>query len=509
MESRSGKQENGFVTIKLGSTGKLSRPKKGDSLLTAVENFVAIDIETTGLSPDCDEIIELGAVRYRSGEATDSFSQLVKPETPVDDFITRLTGISNEMLADALPIEQALPEFLAFLGSDILVGHNVNFDINFLYDACKRLELPALSNDFVDTMRIAKRMYKELEHHTLDDILKHLGLERRTLHRGLDDCELTAACYLEMCRDERFDEATKRRLSRQFTAKNVTAVDGMENIDSPLYGKVCVFTGVLESFTRKEAAQIVVNTGGTVSDSVTKKTNFLILGNNDYCKAIKNGKSNKQKVAEKLMEEGADISIIPESVFLDILQMGSEKETIEETSADVETANSDAGAMEREAFDCIVPILREQLLADNLSADYLLFKQKADSAQYSSVYLFNENNLFCRICFRGKQNYIAVSSKYEKLIPADAVYKTQSSDGGYCRIAISAPGEIKDHMELLRQILESQINTYPSDFSCCSRYEACSDAKRCIHPDSDMALRCSYRKNLKLGRVFYGKNSTI
>lgn len=350
MESKSDKQENSSATVKLGSAGKLSRPMKGDSLLTAKENFVAIDIETTGLSPDCDEIIELGAVRYRSGKVADRFSQLVKPETPVDDFITRLTGISNEMLADALSIERVLPEFLAFLGSDILVGNNVNFDINFLYDACERLGLPALTNDFIDTMRIAKRMYKELESYTLDNLLKHLDLARRTLHRGLGDCELTAACYLEMCRDERFSEAAKKRFSRQFTAKNVTAVGGMEDIDSPLYGKVCVFTGTLESFTRKEATQIVVNIGGTVNDSVTKKTNFLVLGNNDYCKAIKNGKSNKQKTAEKLMEEGADISIIPESVFLDILQMGSEEEPIEEPSVEVENVNFDAGAMEQKSI---------------------------------------------------------------------------------------------------------------------------------------------------------------
>lgn len=105
--------------------------------------------------------------------------------------------------------------------------------------------MPVLTNDFVDTMRIAKRMYKELESHTLDALLKYFGFAHRTLHRGLDDCELTAACYFKMCQDERFSEATKRRLSRQFIARDVTAVGGMENIDSPLYGKVCVFTGTL------------------------------------------------------------------------------------------------------------------------------------------------------------------------------------------------------------------------------------------------------------------------
>lgn len=167
---------------------------------------------------------------------------------------------------------------------------------------------------------------------------------------------------------------------------------------------------------------------------------------------------------------------------------------------------STQGRWNKKAFDFIAPILREQLLADNLSADYLFFKQKMDNSQYSSVYLFNENNLFCRISLRGKQKYFSIPAKYEKLLPANIEYNIPKSDMNYCRIAIDTPEELTNHAELLKHILELQTDAYPADFGCCSRYEACSDAMKCIHPNPDMALQCAYRKNLKLERVFYGKN---
>ena len=514
MEIRFGIKEDGSVAIEFGSAPKASRPNKGKSLLTALSDFVSLDIETTGLSPMYDEIIELGAVKYRDGKAVDTFSSLVKPENPIDDFITQMTGITNNMLEDAPSLFVVLPTFIDFIGSDVIVGHNVNFDINFIYDACDSFGLPSFSNDFVDTMRLARRMYKDLPNHKLDTLIDNFGLERRALHRGLSDCELTADCFQRMIADaDTFEEAIKvvprKRYRETHSLKELVAAEGFENPDSPLYGKVCVFTGALESFTRKEAAQLVVNIGGIVGDNVTKKTNFLVLGNNDYCKSIKDGKSNKQKKAEKLIAEGADLSIIPESVFLDILYEddgASEEPKVEEEVV----VKPDADKMEQEAFDLVAPAFKEMLVADNLSADYLFFKQsKTGNAQYSSAYLFNENSLFCRISFRGKQTYFSIPSKYEELIPSDVEYKIQKSDPNYCRIPITSPDELVNHLELLKKILELQVDAYPSDFGCCSRYEACSDAMKCIHPNPDMALRCTYRKNIKKGRIFYGKNKNI
>lgn len=300
------------------------RSNKGQSLLLSSQNFVSIDIETTGLSPDYDEIIELGAAKYIGGQLVDTFDSLVKPHFPINDFISSLTGITNEMLSDAEMLDTVLPQYLSFIGGMLVVGHNVNFDINFIYDECERCGLVSFSNDFVDTMRLSRRMYNTLPNHKLDTVAHYFGLSARSAHRSLNDCEIAANCYLKMTEDsERFTEAVAafQKKKEQFHVKNIVAAEGLQNPDSPLFNRVCVFTGALEHFTRSEAAQLVTNIGGICEDNITKRTNILVLGNNDYCKSIKDGKSNKQKKAEKLISEGADLIIIPESIFIDMLSL--------------------------------------------------------------------------------------------------------------------------------------------------------------------------------------------
>lgn len=98
----------------------------------ALKDYVALDLETTGLAPYWDEIIEVGALRVRGGEVSEHFTSLVKPRNEIDEFIIDLTGITNEMVADAPPIGEVLPQLRAFIGQDVVVGHNVNFDVNFL-----------------------------------------------------------------------------------------------------------------------------------------------------------------------------------------------------------------------------------------------------------------------------------------------------------------------------------------------------------------------------------------
>ena len=110
------------------------RTNKGQSLIAFIDDYVAVDLETTGLDPRFDAIIEIAAVKVAGGKPVDSFATLVKPPFEVDEFITELTGITNDMLAHAPAIEAVLPSFLEFVGDGVVVGHNVNFDINFLYD---------------------------------------------------------------------------------------------------------------------------------------------------------------------------------------------------------------------------------------------------------------------------------------------------------------------------------------------------------------------------------------
>ncbi|MBQ6196663.1 MAG: 3'-5' exonuclease [Lachnospiraceae bacterium] len=177
------------------------RPQKGLSLLELPCDYVLLDLETTGLDPKNDCIIEIGAVRVACHETVDRFSSLVRPPVPISSFITALTGISNSMVQDAAPIEVVLPAFMDFVGSSVVIGHNVNFDINFLYENCLRLFGHGFPNDFVDTLRLSRKLYPQERHHRLCDMEARFHLHNEQAHRALSDVILTKECYDAMRRD--------------------------------------------------------------------------------------------------------------------------------------------------------------------------------------------------------------------------------------------------------------------------------------------------------------------
>lgn len=299
-----------------------TRDHKGKSLVEFPETYVVIDIETTGLDPVFDDIIELGALKCENGIPVSQYQTLVNPGYEIDDFIIELTGITNEMLSDAPTIRETLPHFLAFIGDSIVVGHNVNFDINFIYDNAEHLELSTFTNDFVDTMRISRRLYKDLENHKLSTLSKFLGVETPEAHRAIADCSKTQMCFEKMRRyaDKIGGIPEPEWKSFNKMAKSIVPETTDFDPDSPIYGMAFAFTGKLERMTRKEAMQAVANAGGICCDGVVAETNYLVIGNLDYCKSIKGNKSAKQKKAEKMQRAGSDIATISEDVFYDMLE---------------------------------------------------------------------------------------------------------------------------------------------------------------------------------------------
>lgn len=401
------------------------REYKGRSLLDFPETYAVIDIETTGLDPARDCIIELAAIKVENNIISDTFSTLVNPGVQVDSFITNLTGITNEELSSAPDLTVALSNFYNFIGDLVLIGHNVNFDINFLYDNMERNLHKFLDNNFVDTMRLSKKYFKSAPSYKLIELAHFLDITVDNSHRALDDCvttnnlyqklyeaslkpseieqslletltfdksnpfynkriavkglpqlysyafmkEVSSKCSASMsdifyrsCDYIIFSKYTYQRYKRgevsekfekakmlsdsgtliilseeewckmlglpipqvakshpSLSAKDVTTSRTDFDETHPLYEKLCVFTGTLERMPRKDAMQKVVDLGGYVGNSVTKKTNYLILGNNDYCPLIKDGKSSKQKKAEALKLSGNDIEIISEDVFYDMI----------------------------------------------------------------------------------------------------------------------------------------------------------------------------------------------
>lgn len=298
-----------------------TRDLKGKSLLSFPDHYTVIDIETTGLDPRFDEIIELAAIHYENDIEISRFQTLVNPENEISDFITELTGITNEMLSVAPSIHSVLPNFRNFVGDSIIIGHNVNFDINFIYDFSEYDSLSPFSNDFVDTMRLSRRLHKGLPNYKLSTLVSYFNIAHPVEHRALADCISTYCCYLKM---KQYVQETGASLIANWErhnslSKSIRAETDTFDPDSPVFGMSFAFTGKLERMTRRDAMQAVVNAGGLCNDGVIASTNYLVLGNNDYCKSIKGGKSSKQKKAEKMQLNGSDIRIISEDVFYNML----------------------------------------------------------------------------------------------------------------------------------------------------------------------------------------------
>ena len=160
--------------------------------------YIIFDLETTGLSAATERIIEIGAVKVENGEISESFDLFVDPEKAITPEITRLTSITNEMVAGAPKEAEALEQFFRFCdGCDILVAHNADFDMGFLRAAirrCGREEDPVQ----IDTLVMARAMYPELKKHKLDTIAERLGVTQKHHHRADDDARVLAEIFLKM-----------------------------------------------------------------------------------------------------------------------------------------------------------------------------------------------------------------------------------------------------------------------------------------------------------------------
>lgn len=162
-------------------------------------NYVAFDIETTGLNPKYDKIIEIGAVRVREGEPVEIFSTFVNPAKSLPARIVELTGIQDADVAGAPYIDDILDAFLAFVGDDVLLGHNILFDYSFVKKAAVN-QKKVFEKMGIDTLRIAKRFLSELESRQLGFLCEYyqIGLDA---HRALNDAIAAHRLYRILVRE--------------------------------------------------------------------------------------------------------------------------------------------------------------------------------------------------------------------------------------------------------------------------------------------------------------------
>lgn len=311
------------------SYGRIRRPEGGANLYSLPTSFVAVDTETTGLDFDLCNIIEIGAVKVNDGQIVDSFKTLIKVDEKLPPFIVHLTGITDEMLADAPSLNEVMTDFDAFVGDSILLAHNASFDMNFLYTAYERALGKPLRNDYVDTLRVARRALPQLQHRTLPDLCEAFEVVNEGEHRAYGDALATVQCYLrmrEMVIENFGDEATYASSflrgsgsGSHLKAKDIVATADDIDEGNPLFGMRCVFTGAMTSMVRADAMLALKNVGGEPQDTVRKDTDYLVVGNDGYSSAIQSA-PGKIKKAQANQLKGLPIQIISEDTFLAMLE---------------------------------------------------------------------------------------------------------------------------------------------------------------------------------------------
>ena len=180
-----------YLIDDLGSVVTMPRGQSLD------DTFVVFDIETTGLSKETESITEIGAVKVVDGKVIDRFSTFVNPERPIPAEITKLTGITNEMVADAPVITESLPKFLEFCQDAVLVAHNANFDTGFIRLNAERKCGIEVKNTVLDTLELSRSLLPELKKHKLDIVCEQLGVSLEGHHRAVNDAEATAEVFLK------------------------------------------------------------------------------------------------------------------------------------------------------------------------------------------------------------------------------------------------------------------------------------------------------------------------
>ena len=155
---------------------------------------VVVDLETTGLhAAGGDRIVEIGAARFRDGEPVSEFDVLVNPMRPISPGASRVSGLTDDMVADAAPIRDVLPAFFAFVSDSPLVAHNAVFDLSFLACAASELGMSPRDNLVICTCELSRAVLPRLRSHSLANLVTALDLDAQVAHRALKDVHATWA----------------------------------------------------------------------------------------------------------------------------------------------------------------------------------------------------------------------------------------------------------------------------------------------------------------------------
>lgn len=163
--------------------------------------FIVVDLETTGLEPKLDKIIEIAAVKVHGGQIIDEWNTLVNPDMFIPQITTDITGITTDMVKDAPLFPDVVDDFMKFMGEgSIFVAHNVEFDRTFMNEHLLRFEREALKDPYMCTFKLAKQVHPNLARYNLGFLAESFGIDLSQAHRALHDAKATAELFIKFMR---------------------------------------------------------------------------------------------------------------------------------------------------------------------------------------------------------------------------------------------------------------------------------------------------------------------
>ncbi|MBW3514937.1 DNA polymerase III subunit epsilon [Shewanella sp. NKUCC01_JLK] len=278
--------------------------------------FIALDVETTGLDAGIDRVIELAAIKFdlRKNDHI-VFDTLINPNVKISPKITSLTGITNLMLTDKPSFGTIANELKEFIGDLPIVVYNAKFDKGFIQEEFANLGI-FFGNKFLCAMKLSKVAFS-LPNYKLATVAEHCNIQLDEAHRAKADA--IAAGRVFMCAAVTLGHINENPPKKAYTKSSGTDHRSYPpNELGPMFGQTIVFTGEL-SMTRAEAFAAVSEIGFEIKNSITKRTNYLVVGDQDLSVVGQSGLSSKQIRVGVLRESGVNIKVINETELYKIL----------------------------------------------------------------------------------------------------------------------------------------------------------------------------------------------
>lgn len=175
---------------------------RGRKIEKYVPDYVVFDLETTGISPVYDEVIEISGIKVKERQVVDEFTTLVNPGRSIPAGASNVNGITDEMVMNAPSFTDVLAKFFEFVGDDVLVGHNIHsFDMNFIYRDAQKFYGKVPGNNYVDTLSAARNYLPQLSHHRLVDLASFYGISTKGAHRALNDCYMNQQVFEHLAKE--------------------------------------------------------------------------------------------------------------------------------------------------------------------------------------------------------------------------------------------------------------------------------------------------------------------